>query len=126
MRGGLLALSSDIPSVTGKDPVTGEEVLCRPEISAPTSALVFKISTDPYMGRLAYFRVYSGAVRRSEPILNVNRGQRERVGRLVRMYADRREEVDEIAAGDIGAVLGLKATTGDTLSGEDHPFCSSA
>ena len=112
----------DIPSVTGKDPVTGEEVLCRPEISAPTSALVFKISTDPYMGRLAYFRVYSGAVRRGEPILNVNRGQRERVGRLVRMYADRREEVDEIAAGDIGAVLGLKATTGDTLSGEDHPL----
>jgi len=112
----------DISSVIGKDPVTGEEVECRPETSAPTAALVFKISTDPYMGRLAYFRVYSGAIRRGETVLNVHRNQRERVGRLVRMYADRREEVDEVSAGDIGAVLGLKATTGDTLSDADHPL----
>ncbi len=112
----------DISSVIGKDPVTGEEVECRPETNAPTAALVFKISTDPYMGRLAYFRVYSGAIRRGETVLNVNRNQRERVGRLVRMYADRREEVDEISAGNIGAVLGLKVTTGDTLSDADHPL----
>ena len=95
--------------------------VCR-TLSAPTAALVFKISTDPYMGRLAYFRVYSGAVRRGESLLNANSGKRERIGRLVRMHADRREEVDEIRAGDIGAVLGLKATTtGETLSAEERP-----
>ncbi len=74
------------------------------------------------MGRLSYFRVYSGAVRRGEALLNANSGKKERVGRLLRMHADRREEVDEIRAGDIGAVLGLKATTtGDTLSDESRP-----
>jgi elongation factor G len=112
----------DIPPVIGRDPVTGEEVACTADVHGPTAALVFKITTDPYMGRLAYFRVYSGTIRRGEPVLNANRRQRDRVGRLVRMYADRREEVDEIAAGDIGAVLGLKATTGDTLCSEDRPL----
>jgi elongation factor G len=112
----------DIPPVIGKDPVTGDEVECRAEARGPTAALVFKITTDPYMGRLAYFRVYSGTIRRGEMVLNAIRHQRDRVGRLVRMYADRREEVDEIAAGDIGAVLGLKATTGDTLCSEGHPL----
>ena len=112
----------DIPPVIGRDPVTGEEVACTADVNGPTAALVFKITTDPYMGRLAYFRVYSGTIRRGEPVLNANRRQRDRVGRLVRMYADRREEVEEIAAGDIGAVLGLKATTGDTLCSEDRPL----
>jgi elongation factor G len=112
----------DVPPMTGQEPETGEKVVCPPDPEAPTAALVFKISTDPYMGRLSYFRVYSGAVRRGESLLNANSGQTERVGRLLRMHADRREEVDEIRAGDIGAVLGLKATTtGDTLSDESRP-----
>jgi len=108
--------------MAGEDPDTGEEILCPPDSEAPTAALVFKISTDPYMGRLGFFRVYSGAVRRGETLLNANEGQRERIGRLVRMHADRREEVDEIHAGDIGAVLGLKGTTtGQTLCAPERP-----
>jgi elongation factor G len=117
-----LPAPSDVPPMPGRDPETGETIQCAADTSEPTAALVFKISTDPYMGRLAYFRVYSGAVRRGETLLNVNSGQRERIGRLVRMHADRREEVDEILSGDIGAVLGLKSTTtGETLSGEARP-----
>ncbi len=112
----------DVPPMTGRDPETGETVPCLADPEAPTAALVFKISTDPYMGRLAYFRVYSGSVRRGDTLLNTSSGKRERIGRLVRMHADRREEVDEIRAGDIGAVLGLKATTtGETLSAEERP-----
>ena len=112
----------DVPPMTGRDPETGEEVACPADSLAPAAALIFKISTDPYMGRLAYFRVYSGAVRRGETLLNTTSGKRERIGRLVRMHADRREEVDEIRAGDIGAVLGLKATTtGETLSDRGRP-----
>jgi elongation factor G len=101
---------------------TGEEVACPADPGEPAAALVFKISTDPYMGRLAYFRVYSGVVRRGEALINTTSGKKERIGRLVRMHADRREEVDEIGAGDIGAVLGLKATTtGETLSAAERP-----
>ncbi len=112
----------DVPPMSGWDPETDEEISCPPDPEAPTAALVFKVSTDPYMGRLAYFRVYSGAVRRGETLLNTNSGKRERIGRLVRMHADRREEVDEIRAGDIGAVLGLKDTpTGQTLSSGARP-----
>lgn len=113
---------SDVPPMVGQDADTGEQVACPADVQAPTVALVFKISTDPYMGRLAYFRVYSGAVRRGEVLFNSNNGQKERIGRLVRMHADRREEVDEIRAGDIGAVLGLKnTTTGETLCAEEQP-----
>ena len=112
----------DVPPITGKDPVTGQPIPCPADPDEPTAALVFKISTDPYMGRLAYFRVYSGTVRRGETLFNPGNGRRERIGRLVRMHADRREEVDEIGAGDIGAVLGLKdTTTGETLSAETRP-----
>jgi elongation factor G len=112
----------DVPPMTGLNVETGEEVACPADPEEPTAALVFKISTDPYMGRLSYFRVYSGAVRRGETLLNPTSGERERIGRLVRMHADRREEVDEVRAGDIGAVLGLKATTtGETLSAEERP-----
>jgi elongation factor G len=112
----------DVPPMKGTDPQTGEEIACAADPEEPTAALVFKISTDPYMGRLAYFRVYSGAVRRGNSLLNSTSGNRERIGRLLRMHADRREEVDEIAAGDIGAVLGLKGTTtGETLSDEARP-----
>ena len=112
----------DVPPMEGMDPQTEERIACPADAEEPTAALIFKISTDPYMGRLAYFRVYSGAVRRGESLLNPSSGQRERVGRLLRMHADRREEVDEIMAGDIGAVLGLKGTTtGETLSDEARP-----
>jgi elongation factor G len=83
------------------------------------SALVFKIVTDPYVGRLAYFRVYSGSIKSSSAVFNSSKRKRERIGRLIRMYADRREEVGEVRAGGIGAVLGLKNTfTGDTLCNE--------
>jgi elongation factor G len=112
----------DVPAMTGYDIETDEKVTCPPDPEASTAALVFKITTDPYMGRLAYFRVYSGVVRRGETMLNGNSGKRERIGRLVRMHAERREEVDEIRAGDIGAVLGLKSTTtGETLSSQEQP-----
>jgi elongation factor G len=112
----------DVPPLTGRDPETAEPIACAADPDEPTAALVFKLSTDPYMGRLTYFRVYSGVVRRGEALLNTSNGQRERIGRLVRMHADRREEVDEIRAGDIGAVLGLKATTtGETLSAAARP-----
>ncbi len=112
----------DVLPMEGTDPQTGEELTCPADSDEPTAALVFKITTDPYMGRLAYFRVYSGAVRRGESLLNPSSRKRERIGRLVRMHADRREEVEEVAAGDIGAVLGLKGTTtGETLSDEARP-----
>ncbi len=112
----------DVPPPIGTNPQTGEEVVCDVDPAEPTSALVFKINTDPYIGRLAYLRVYSGAVRRGDALLNGNTGKRERIGRLVRMYADRREEVEAVQAGDIGVVLGLKnTTTGETLCDESRP-----
>ncbi len=106
----------DIPDVFGLKPDSDEEISRPAEDSAPLSALVFKIVTDPYVGRLAYFRVYSGKITKGSTVFNVNKEKRERVGRLLRMYADRREDLDEVLAGDIGAVLGMKKTfTGDTL-----------
>jgi len=85
--------------------------------------MVFKIATDPYVGRLAYLRVYAGTVRRGQTVLNAQTGKQERIGRLVRMHADHREEVDQVQAGDIGAALGLKAfATGETLSDPDRPM----
>ncbi len=107
---------AEVPPVKGIHPRT-DEVLERPsQDNAPTSALVFKIVSDPYVGRLAYFRVYSGKLTQGATVYNSSRDHRERVGRLLRMYADRREDVSEVLAGDIGAVLGLKDSfTGDTL-----------
>ena len=107
----------DVPPVEGINPDNEEEVFELPaDDGAPMSALVFKIVTDPYVGRLAYFRVYSGVVNQGSMVLNTSKGKRERVGRLIRMYADRREDITEVRAGDIGAVLGFKETfTGDTL-----------
>jgi elongation factor G len=107
----------DIPPVQGTDPDNEEEVIeLEADDGAPMSALVFKIVTDPYVGRLAYFRVYSGVVHQGSMVLNTSKGKRERIGRLIRMYADRREDITEVRAGDIGAVLGFKETfTGDTL-----------
>jgi len=93
-----------------------------PDDQAPMSALVFKIVSDPYMGRLAYIRVYSGKVKKGSTYQNVSKNQKERIGRLLRMYADHREDIDEIGPGDIGAILGLKSSyTGDTLSDISHP-----
>jgi len=113
----------DIPAVTGTRPDDGGELVIREaKDSAPLSALVFKIVTDPYVGRLAYFRVYSGKITQGSNVYNSTKGKRERVGRLIRMYADRREDVDEILAGDIAAVLGMKDTfTGDTLCDAANP-----
>lgn len=108
---------ADIPSIEGVSPDDEEEVITLPaEDDAPLSALIFKIVTDPYVGRLAYFRVYSGVLKQGQTLHNTTKGKRERIGRLIRMYADRREDVTEVRAGDIAAVLGLKSTfTGDTL-----------
>ena len=107
---------ADIPPVRGINPRTEQEIE-RPAVDeAPLSALVFKIVTDPYVGRLAYIRVYSGKLTQGSMVYNSTKDQRERVGRLIRMYADRREDISEVMAGDIGAVLGLKNSfTGDTL-----------
>jgi len=106
----------DVPPVGGINPHTEEQVVRLSEDEAPLSALVFKIVTDPYVGRLAYLRVYSGKITQGTMVYNSTKGKRERIGRLLRMYADRREDVTEIYAGDIGATLGLKDSfTGDTL-----------
>ncbi len=108
---------AEIPPVKGSEP--GKEELTielPPKDDAPLSALVFKIVTDPYVGRLAYFRVYSGVISQGQMLTNSTKGKRERIGRLIRMHADRREDITEVRAGDIGAALGFKETfTGDTL-----------
>jgi elongation factor G len=112
----------DIPAVEGHKPESEERVTRPPEDDAPLSALVFKIVTDPYVGRLAYFRVYSGKITKGSNVYNSTKQTRERVGRLIRMYADRREDIDEVLAGDIAAVLGMKDTfTGDTLCDAANP-----
>ncbi len=108
---------AEIPPVEGVSPDDETEIISLPaEDDAPLSALIFKIVTDPYVGRLSYFRVYSGVLKQGQSLTNTTKGKRERIGRLIRMYADRREDVTEVRAGDIAAVLGLKNTfTGDTL-----------
>ena len=105
------------PPITGMNPATEEPVVRHPDFSEPMTALVFKIITDPYVGRLAYVRVYSGILHSGEAMLNVTRGRKERIGRLMRIYAEKREEMKEIGAGDIAAIIGLKQSfTGETLS----------
>jgi elongation factor G len=112
----------DIPAVVGLKPDTDIEIERPAEDDAPMCALVFKIVTDPYVGRLAYLRVYSGKVKNSSMVYNSTKDRRERIGRLIRMYADRREDIDEVGAGDIAAVLGLKESfTGDTLCDAANP-----
>jgi len=113
----------DIVPVHGINTDNGEDVLCPTVDDAPLAALVFKIVADPYVGRLAYFRVYSGKITTGTIVLNSSKGKRERVGRLIRMYADRREDVTEVMAGDICAFLGVKETiTGDTLCDQKDPI----
>lgn len=112
----------DVPPVKGIDPNTGKEVLRKPSDSEPFAALAFKLMTDPFAGQVVFFRVYSGMLKTGSPVLNVTKGTRERVGRLLKMHANKREEIDIAYAGDIVAAVGLKgATTGDTLSEEKEP-----
>jgi elongation factor G len=112
----------DIPPVQGIDPNTNKEVLRRPTDSEPFSALAFKIMSDPFAGQLTYFRVYSGVLKTGTSVLNVTKGTKDRIGRLLKMHANKREEIDAAYAGDIVAAVGLKgATTGDTLAEEKQP-----
>jgi elongation factor G len=114
---------AEIPAVTGTNPDTGEIEPRSTDEGQPFCALVFKIVADPYVGRLAYFRVYSGKVDVGETVSNSSKRRKERLGRVLRMYADRREEQTEVFAGDIGATLGLKDSfTGDTLCDPDYPI----
>jgi elongation factor G len=113
----------DVPPVVGIHPVTHAEVLQVVDDSAPFSALAFKIAADPYVGKLAYFRVYSGHLKAGSYVLNGAKGKRERIGRILQMHANHREEMDVVYAGDIAAAVGLKETfTGDTLCDPDHPI----
>ena len=106
----------DVPPMQGTDPVSGDVILRHADDKEPFSALVFKIMTDPFIGRLAYVRVYSGRLEAGTMVYNANNRRRERIGRLLQMYADKREEIKECSAGDIAAVVGLKQTfTGETL-----------
>jgi len=110
----------DVPPVVGVDPITGEEVIRHADPDEPFSALVFKIVTDPYVGRLAYVRVYSGTLDAGTQVYNANRNSKERIGRLLQMHADKREEIKQCRAGDITAVVGLKQSfTGETLCDPD-------
>jgi elongation factor G len=112
----------DIPPMLGTDPRTGAKVVCPANDNEPVVALTFKIVSDPFMGRLAYIRVYSGTLKAGSSVLNGNKQNRERLGRLLRMYANRREDITEVQAGDIAAILGLKNTfTGETLCTQHKP-----
>lgn len=113
----------DTPNIVGTNPVTGEEEDRRPSEDEHTAALVFKIATDPYVGRLTFFRVYSGKVSAGSYVYNVRSGKKERISRLFQMNSNKQNPVDEIAAGDIGAGVGFKdVRTGDTLADEDAPI----
>ena len=113
----------DIPAIKGVNPDTGEEDERHPDDNAPFSALAFKIATDPYVGRLSFVRVYSGHITTGSSVLNSTKKQKERIGRILQMHANHREDIEEIFSGDIAAVVGLKnSTTGDTLCDEKHPI----
>ena len=114
---------ADLPPVKGTDPKTGAELLRKPDDAEPFSALAFKVATDPYVGSLTFFRVYSGIIKRGTYVMNSSKGTQERVGRIVRLHANDREEVDEVQAGNIAALVGAKdTTTGDTLCTPDNPI----
>ncbi len=114
---------AELPPVKGINQDTGEEVTREPKDDAPFTALAFKLQTDPFVGQLTYFRVYSGVLNAGSYVLNTNSGDKERIGRILRMHANHREEIKEIYAGEIGAIVGLKNTrTGDTLCDPEHPI----
>jgi elongation factor G len=113
----------DVPPVHGLDPKSAEGATRAPDPEAPFAALAFKVMTDPYVGKLTYFRVYSGQVRAGDRVLNTTTGRTERIGRILQMHANHREEREEIAAGEIAAAVGLKfTTTGDTLAVDSAPI----
>ncbi len=113
----------DVPPVTGKNPDTGEEITRKTDDNEPFCALAFKIATDPFVGKLAFFRVYSGTLKAGSYVLNAATGDRERIGRIVRLHANSREDVEEVYAGEIAAAIGLKNTvTGNTLCDEKAPL----
>ena len=113
----------DIPAISGTNPKTDEEETRKASDEAPFSALAFKIMTDPFVGRLSFFRVYSGIVEAGKTVLNSSKGQRERIGRILLMHANHREDLSVAYSGDIAAAVGLKnTTTGDTLCDEKHPI----
>jgi len=114
----------DVPPIKGVDVSDPEKVLVRhASDQEPFAALVFKIMTDPYVGQLAFFRVYSGTLKSGDSVFNVAKGRKERIGRLLRMHANKREEIQEILAGDICAAVGLKTvSTGDTICDDEHPI----
>lgn len=119
----LLPSPEEAGAVWGTHPKSGDEISREPSESQPFAALAFKITTDPFVGKLAYFRVYSGKLQAGSYILNSSTGERERVGRVVRMQADKREDVPEVTAGDIAAIVGLKGTTtGHTLCDINNPI----
>ena len=109
----------DIPAIKGIDPSTEEEIERPSDDSAPFSALAFKIATDPFVGKLCFFRVYSGTLKSGSHVYNSTKGNRERIGRILQMHANHREDIDAVYSGDIAAAVGLKnTTTGDTLCDE--------
>jgi elongation factor G len=113
---------ADIPAVKGTDVKTGAEIERKALDDEPFSALAFKIATDPFVGQLTFFRVYSGTVKAGSYVLNSSKGEKERIGRILRIHANHREEIDELQAGGIGALVGMKnTTTGDTLCDPDKP-----
>ena len=119
----LLPSPEDRGSTWGTHPKTGDEIERKPAADQPMAGLAFKITTDPFVGKLAYFRVYSGKLTAGSYVLNSSNGEKERIGRIVRMQADKREDVNEVSAGDIAAIVGLKATTtGHTLSDPNNPI----
>ncbi len=119
----LLPSPEDRGSTWGTHPKSGDEIERKPEESQPFAGLAFKIATDPFVGKLAYFRVYSGSLKSGSYILNSSTGDKERVGRVVRMQADKREDVEAVGAGDIAAIVGLKGTTtGNTLCDQNNPI----
>ena len=113
----------DVPELEGVDPVSGEKMNCPVSDEEPFAALAFKIMADPFAGQLTYFRVYSGRLETGSYVSNVTQGKRERIGRLLKMHANKREDIDVVYAGDIAAAVGMKgARTGDTLSNEKRPI----
>jgi elongation factor G len=113
----------DVPPMIGLDPKSGDEITREPSIEQPFSALAFKVMSDPFVGKLTYFRVYSGMIKAGDRVLNTTTGKTERIGRILQMHANHREERDEIGAGDIAAGVGLKSTTtGDTLAIDSSPI----